>query len=224
MRKIPMNKNKDSLTHQAYRSIKDMIITNQLEPGELINETQMQSLLGIGRTPVHEAFLQLNCEQLVTIIPRKGIEVSRISPQVVNAIFGARKIIEPAVLRQTIHTLDRDWLINMRSLFLEVHDHQRLKEKEGIIEYLRKDTAFHFTLVSSLGNKYLSDLVSNYLNQLMMISIATTRKSSRADKANMDHITIIDYIMDGDVDNACQTLTEHIELSHKDVINNYINS
>jgi len=214
----------NSLADKAYETIKDMIITNQFEPGELINETQIQSLLNIGRTPVREAFLKLSYENLVTIIPRKGIEICSISPQIVNAIFSARKIIEPAVLRQSIHNLDKDWLLEMRSKFLSVHENNLLKEKSGIIEYQKIDANFHFTLVNSLGNKYLSDLVNNYMSQLMVICIATTKKSSRADIANLDHITIIDHIINGDAENACNALTQHIELSHKDVINNYINS
>jgi len=214
----------NSLADKAYETIKDMIITNQFEPGELINETQIQSLLNIGRTPVREAFLKLSYENLVTIIPRKGIEICSISPQIVNAIFSARKIIEPAVLRQSIHNLDKDWLLEMRSKFLSVHENNLLKEKSGIIEYQKIDANFHFTLVNSLGNKYLSDLVNNYMSQLMVICIATTKKSSRADIANLDHITIIDHIINGDAENACNALTQHIEISHKDVINNYINS
>ncbi|MGI6669565.1 MAG: GntR family transcriptional regulator [Acetivibrionales bacterium] len=219
-----ITKKKESLSSIAYETIKDMIITNQFEPGELITETQIQSILNIGRTPIREAFLKLSYENLVTIIPRKGIEVCRISPQIVNAIFVARKIIEPTVLRQSIQNLDKDWLKDMRSKFMKVHDDNLMKEKDGIIEYHRTDLSFHYTLVGTLGNKYLSDLVNNYMSHLMMICIATTQKSSRAGVANLEHISIIDYILKNDTENACNALTEHIVLSHKEVIDNYINS
>ena len=61
---------KDSLTNKAYLQIKEMIISNLLEPGEIINEAALQELLHIGRTPIHEALLRLSVEQFVTIIPR----------------------------------------------------------------------------------------------------------------------------------------------------------
>lgn len=218
-----MARRENSLTGQAYASIKELIITNQLPPGELINESQLQEALGIGRTPVHEALLRLACEHLVTIIPRKGIEVSRISPKVVNDIFQARIIIEPTVLRYTMDSLDRDWLREMRRSFLLVHDGHLLDDQEGVINYLKQDMAFHSTLVRSLGNEYINMLVDMYLNQLTMISIATTQKSIQADRANLDHIAIIDYILEGAKEKACDTLTSHLEECHKDVIHNYLN-
>ena len=64
---------KDSMMLKAYTAIKQMIISNELAPGTVVNESDLQEILGIGRTPIHEALLRLSVEQFVTIIPRRGI-------------------------------------------------------------------------------------------------------------------------------------------------------
>ena len=211
----------NSLTNQAYSKIKEMIVTSQLEPGEILNEADFQRTLGLGRTPIHEALLRLSFEKLVAIIPRKGIEICRISYHVVNDIFNARLIIEPAALQQTYGILDRKWLEEMRLEFSKINEEKLLCTREGIIQYHKYDTAFHAMLVSALGNRYLTDLVGNYLNQLMMIGIATTKKSDLAYRANEDHVAIIDSILDGNCEEACNELATHIRNSRTDVFNNY---
>lgn len=218
-----MARKTNSLTEQAYTAIKKLIITNQLPPGELINESQLQEVLNIGRTPVHEALLRLSYERLVTVIPRKGIEVSRLSPKVVNDIFQARILIEPMALRYGIHNLDKKWVAEMRETFTKVHEDHLLDEQQGIINYLEQDMKFHSTLIRSLNNEYINTLVDMYLNQLTMITIATTQKSTLADHANLGHIEMIDHILNDEVDLACETLRRHLEECHKDVILNYLN-
>ena len=64
------------LSRVAYDRIKVMILQKELMPGQFINESQLQETLELGRTPVREAVLALAQDRLVTIHPRKGIEVT----------------------------------------------------------------------------------------------------------------------------------------------------
>nr|WP_122013336.1 GntR family transcriptional regulator [Maliibacterium massiliense] len=211
-----------SLSNQAYQAIKTMVITKKLEVGTLITEPQLQEILGIGRTPVHEACLKLACEQLIKIVPRRGIEVMQISPKMVNDIFNARKLIEPTVLPHSYEKIDVDWLADMRRQFQTIFDKKLTRDNEDLYAYLQRDITFHSTLVRSLGNTYINNMVDTYFNQMLVIGMAVTPKSSRGGNSIRDHIVIIDHILDKNVAAACDVLLQHIELSHKDVINNYI--
>ncbi|MCI8842659.1 MAG: GntR family transcriptional regulator [Oscillospiraceae bacterium] len=213
---------KDSLTNKAYLQIKEMIISNLLEPGEIINEAALQELLHIGRTPIHEALLRLSVEQFVTIIPRKGIEICKFSPKIVHAIFNARLIIEPNTLRRTHSMLDVDWLIKMRKNFAAINENKTLSDMDGLREYIRFDTEFHSTIVTVLDNPYLSTLVDNYMNQITAITIAVTKLSNHSYTANEDHLLVIDHILAGNVEEACTALEDHICRCHVDVINTYL--
>ena len=88
------------LSRVAYDRIKVMILQKELMPGQFINESQLQETLELGRTPVREAVLALAQDRLVTIHPRKGIEVTRPTPKDIHDIFEIRGIMEPAILRQ----------------------------------------------------------------------------------------------------------------------------
>ena len=68
-----------SLTDQAYARLEELIVTLQLEPGEIVSEAALSRQLRIGRTPIREALHRLARERLVNILPRRGITVSEIN-------------------------------------------------------------------------------------------------------------------------------------------------
>src|SRR5437660_7531043 len=78
---------RQSLRDAAYEAIKHRIITCRFKPGECINEVSVAELLGYGRTPVHQALDRLMLEDMVEVIPRKGVIVKPIIlPEVMQMI------------------------------------------------------------------------------------------------------------------------------------------
>ncbi|MFM2436996.1 MAG: HTH-type transcriptional repressor RspR, partial [Actinomycetota bacterium] len=68
----------ESLSEQAYRLIRRMIVRLELAPGAVIREDELQHQLGIGRTPIREALQRLARDQFLVVIPRRGMIVSSI--------------------------------------------------------------------------------------------------------------------------------------------------
>ncbi len=56
----------------ALRVIRDNIISLDIRPGSLIGEQEIAKELGLARTPVHEALLELSKSKIVDILPQKG--------------------------------------------------------------------------------------------------------------------------------------------------------
>ena len=63
----------------VFNTLRQAILTGELKPGERLMELHLANRLGVSRTPIREAIRMLELEGLVTMIPRKGAEVSRIS-------------------------------------------------------------------------------------------------------------------------------------------------
>ena len=66
----------------AYARIEEMIVTLELAPGEVVTETRLRELTGMGRTPVREALLQLKQDFLLSVMPREGILIRPIEVSV----------------------------------------------------------------------------------------------------------------------------------------------
>src|ERR1700735_4578935 len=70
---------RELLADRAYAELRDRIVTLGIAPGAPIDEDQLGSELGIGRTPVREAIKRLALENLVTVFPRRGTFASEIN-------------------------------------------------------------------------------------------------------------------------------------------------
>ena len=83
-----------SLRDAAYEAIKHRIITCAFRPGEYINEAYVSAVLGIGRTPVHQAIDRLMLEGMLDVIPRKGVIVKPVSLDEIMQIVEVRLLNE----------------------------------------------------------------------------------------------------------------------------------
>ena len=87
------------MSEQAYQQIRRMIIRLDLAPGAVVREDDLQRQLGIGRTPIREALQRLAREQFVTVVPRRGMFVSRIDVAELSMLYETRAVIEPYAAR-----------------------------------------------------------------------------------------------------------------------------
>jgi DNA-binding GntR family transcriptional regulator len=87
-----------SLAEQAYRILEQRIVTLELPPGELVSEGQLIALSGLGRTPVREAMQRLAQQDLIQVLPRKGLLVTPVSQAAMLHILEARKPLERVIV------------------------------------------------------------------------------------------------------------------------------
>lgn len=215
---------KTGLSNIAYQQIKSLILENQLKPGQFVNEAQLQELLGLGRTPVREAILQLAENELITIHPRKGIEISRISPKAIHDIFEIRILIEPEILRTNFNKLDKDQLISFRTSFQEAAVSDKLSLQE-CIRLADLDNQFHLAIVSSMGNQYTTQLMNTFVDKLTIIrSTVSVQSAGRLRVSSNEHINIINSILDGNIDEACTQLQRHLTISYDEAVRTLMNT
>jgi DNA-binding GntR family transcriptional regulator len=82
-------------------SIRESIISGKLKPGERVMETSMAKILGVSRTPTREAFLQLDSEGFLEVMPRKGAIVTNLSARNAKNIYDVRSALEGLAARLT---------------------------------------------------------------------------------------------------------------------------
>jgi DNA-binding GntR family transcriptional regulator len=60
----------ESLAKKVQKALRQSILNNELTPNVIYNEKQIAKDLGISRTPVREALLELSAKRLVKFLPR----------------------------------------------------------------------------------------------------------------------------------------------------------
>ena len=155
---------RESLSQVAYDQIKTMILQKELIPGQFINESQLQEMLCLGRTPVREAILALAQDNLVTVHPRRGIEITRPTPKDIHDIFEIRSLLEPTILRQCFTMVDPQWAMDMRALLLQHEDDSAGNSAETAAPLIELDNRFHLELVDTLRNQYATNLMRSLVD------------------------------------------------------------
>jgi len=84
-----------TLSSRAYESIKALILTNELLPGQSLSINTMAASLGISPTPVREAFAKLTVEGFLEGEPHRTIRVSDITEEDIQQVYGVRRLLEP---------------------------------------------------------------------------------------------------------------------------------
>src|ERR1700737_5592200 len=68
-----------SQSEEAYLRIRDRIVSLDMPPGSVVNESRLREELKIGRTPIREALQRLSRENLVKSVPHRGTFVTDVN-------------------------------------------------------------------------------------------------------------------------------------------------
>jgi len=142
-----------SLTTIAYEQLEELIVTAELEPGAILSEATLVDQLGIGRTPIREALQKLEREGLIHVMPRKGIEVTDLSPTKQLLMLELRRDLEKLLARSgALRATEEE-----RSTFIIIADALEKIATEGSdIAFMRQDYALNQLMAQAAHNEYAS--------------------------------------------------------------------
>ncbi len=83
-----------TLREKIVETIRNAIVNGQLPAGTRVAEPDLADKFGISRTPIREAFRQLESEGFITVVPRKGAIVASLSFKDVADFYDLKAILE----------------------------------------------------------------------------------------------------------------------------------
>ena len=210
---IPISRAK-SLKEQAYDKLKTLIITGALEPGALHNEKRLAEALGVSRTPVREALLELSREGMVAFVPGKGVEICKLTEQQVREVFEIRRIIEGYIIKKIAARLtDAD----VAEIDKNINNQEKMlstPERPAFIEY---DKQFHLYLASKIGNKQIESILDNLRDQMHLMGIRAIEDDSRMKQVIDEHRAIFSGLKERNPQKAFDALINHLENTEKTI-------
>jgi len=194
-------------TQRAYERIKEQIITTQMPPGAVIQETVLIAELGLGRTPIREALKLLEAEKLVVVSSRRGMFVTGVSISDLAEIQEIRSVLDPLCVRLAVARITAAELAEMSQLVaaakapaenwdmaaLMVFDRRfhALLAKAACNELLEAELEMLYNLSARIWYLYLDRLVPSDLTfdaLAEILSALETKDTRRAEQAILRHI------------------------------------
>ena len=206
---VPPLEDTSTFADRAYAALRDVILSLDIynRSGEVrLDERQLASDLGISRTPVREAMVQLEREGFVRAVPRRGIYVVRKTKREVVELITAWAALECMAARLITQKATDEEIAGLRAMFA-TFENGRLHAK--LDEYSEVNIEFHQTIIRMSGNQVLTDLAANLFAHMRMIRRKTIGESDRSDRSISDHMNIIRAIEARDTARAEALVRDH---------------
>ena len=88
-----------SLAEQAYELLENRLVTLELAPGSIVSEGLLIDMVGLGRTPVREAMQRLAHQDMIRVMPRKGLMIVPVESTDMLQILEVRKRLERLIVK-----------------------------------------------------------------------------------------------------------------------------
>ena len=181
------------LRDRIVASIRDSIIAGKIKPGERLLEPDVAKMLGVSRTPLREAFLQLEAEDFVRVTPRRGAVVSELSVKDAEEIYVVKSALESLAARLA-STLMTDEIVDK---LVSVNDQMEKKAKAKEPDYralLDLNSMFHRIIVETTKNEKLMQIVNHLRNQTLRYNFIYLSVLSHLEESIKEHRQIIDAL------------------------------
>ena len=194
------------LSDKAYHLIRHKIITLELPPLSAIDEQALMEDLRLGRTPIREALQRLAAENLVSIVPRRGIFVAEISLTDLQKVFELRMVLEAFCARLAAERATEGQLVEMEGL---IHELEGVPADDGRT-LMSIDERFHELLYQSADNEFLADALRRLHALSFRIWHLVLERLGSVRGAMEQHIDITRALQAGDAARAETLVRQHV--------------
>ena len=197
-----------SLKDRVYQNIKFQIIIGVLKPGTRLPEEELSKAMNISRAPIREAFNRLEKEGFVTVIPRKGAAVSKVTAQAIEDLFEIRETLESLAVKKSKGKISIEELEEVGNGFKKFIN--KPTNTENCIQYLSLDKKFHDLLSQNCSNKKLIELLANLQEQIHWLRNISLRRTTFSGSVR-EHLAIIEALKRNDEKLITKALLLHLE-------------
>lgn len=198
------------LRDDIYAALRKDILSCNLPPGSDLREQQLAQRFSVSKSPVREALLRLEREQLVEVASRQGYRVTPISVSDARDMYGFRSILESACAIDAANNASDATLAALDA-------YRKMPKKIDTEEFVRRNREFHCALFEASGNKRMAAVARELIEQMdrmTLISIHTIRGRDTSELLG-EHCKIIDALQERNGRRAAKLMREHVGAAAK---------
>ncbi len=200
---------RQSLTSAVADKLRDQIIRGEIAEGTQLRQDAIATQYQVSRIPVREALRQLDAEGLIAIVPNRGAIVPALSPEDIEELFAIRALLEPEVLKLSIpHLTEKDF--SQADAILRKYVSE-LKREDHVSGWGRLNWEFHSTLYARANQPRFMAIIRNVNNSGERYTRLQLYLTHGIQRANEEHLKILELCRQRNVAAACKLLREHIE-------------
>jgi DNA-binding GntR family transcriptional regulator len=217
MKQIAPIERPKTLMGLAYEEIKRLLTTGQLEFGKIYSANQFAEILGVSRTPVREALLQLTAEGYLVSTLGRGFRIRDFSEKEIKDFFETRQMIEVYVIEHLVDLLNEVDFRYLKECCI------RMRENSGAgytTAFLEADKDFHMSLVHRYNNLFLVSIMGDIRNLISIFGQRALSHAGRTSEVIGEHERILRSLRQKNGKEAVEAMLSHLGTTEKYLFEN----
>ncbi|MFD7922081.1 GntR family transcriptional regulator [Streptomyces sp. NPDC059740] len=202
---------------RAYRHAKALIIGGTWGEGSLVSEGDLATRVGLSRTPVREAFLRLQGEGLLDLIPKRGAVVVPLPASEAEDVLDLREALECAAVRRITRYDDAELAGVAGGLRQCLRAQEEPARRVDLVAFVEADEAFHRAIVSASGNALAERFYQSLGDrQRRMAARALRPRPERLAVLVQEHTALVEAVGARDEVAFRRLLRAHLDATHRE--------
>jgi DNA-binding GntR family transcriptional regulator len=194
-----------SLREQVYEVLRDAIAKGELAPGAFIDLKSIEKQLGISKTPLRDALIQLESEGFVSILPRRGVLVRPLTLEDIRHLYQIIGALESTVLIEVFDRMGREHVERMRALNAEMIDALAADDFDAFYAH---NLAFHSIFLDLCDNPRLLSTVAVFKQRLYDFPRKRGFVKQWELRSTREHAALVDLLARSDARGAADYLRD----------------
>jgi DNA-binding GntR family transcriptional regulator len=198
---------RSGLHQKAFSTLRDLIMTGELAPGQQLNEAELSAALGVSRTPLREALKLLAAENLVELRINRSAIVTPLRREEIVASFEAVAGLERICAELAA---ERMTAADHRAL-QSLHDRmERHHETNNLRKYFALNNDIHLFIVEAARNRLLKASHATLFSQVNRARYMALHVVGRREESIQEHRDILDALKGREGERAGKLLAHHV--------------
>jgi len=146
------------LGERISETLAQAIMEGVFKGGDQLVEPKLQKQFGVSRSPLREAFRDLEKKGLVVIVPRRGTFVKTVTRQDIEDHFPVRAVLEGLAAREAYRRMNEEDIEDMAGALRNMETAAAASDAKAFREH---HIAFHEIFIYACGNEVLIKILEN---------------------------------------------------------------
>jgi len=196
-----------SLHEEVAARLRSMVFERQLAPGQWIDELALAQAWHISRTPLREALKVLAAEGLVTLVPRRGCQVTELSEDDADELFPVMALLEGRCAFAAAAKATPAELKDLRRLHEQLERHAAAHNIDG---YYRANHVFHSRVQELADNRWLDRATNDLRRFLRLLRGRQLNLEGRIEQSISEHRALLAAFERRDAKRAEKLMHDHL--------------
>ena len=204
--------NVSSLTDEIVDIIRDRILKGEYKIGEKIKENQIATEFKVSRTPIREAFKQLENEGLIDYVPNRGCFAKGFTRQDIEDIYAVRKALELMAVEWAVSRISGEQIAALQEQSELMEFYTARKDSDKVLEL---NSAYHNIIYDAAGSRFMAQILRSYKEYIEQTRKVILYEQTYLEEILKEHKKVLDAIIARVVEGAKKAMGEHLEMSQR---------